>query len=125
MFEIETTNVFLENATQAQPSPSATLESTSAFTVTTMSNKADTSVFLTTATTQRKTSSRTTGITKTSVAHSSITVHSLLRITGFLKQFQNCFSFMVAWWQFGNNLSPTTVFNTVINTKHLFFLYCE
>jgi len=67
MFEIETTNVFLENATQAQPSPSATLESTSAFTVTTMSNKADTSVFSTTAKAQREASSIITGVTKTSV----------------------------------------------------------
>ena len=71
MFVIETTNVFLENVAQAQQSLSATLESTSTFTVKTMSNKADTSVDSTTATTQSKTSSKTTGVAKTSVTSNS------------------------------------------------------
>jgi len=76
-FVIETTNVFLENATQVQRSPSATLESTSAFTVTTMSNKTESSSLSTTATTQSKTSSKTTGVAKTSVTSNLKLVHCM------------------------------------------------
>jgi len=72
---------FLDNSLHVQQSLSTTLESTSVFTVTTMSSEAESSVVSTGATTQRNTSSRTPGVAKTS-ATSNLKCFLLLRPDG-------------------------------------------